>query len=81
MFSLSSLALDRKKGFSGMEYAQKMVPLPTGAFLFCNCILSLADLPLLGSFPLSLVYNQNWRTGPSLLAGSLLFNCLMPMSK
>lgn len=64
-----------------MEDAQKTVPLPTGSFLFCNCILPLADLPHLGSLLLTLVCNHNWRTGPLLLAGSLLFNCLMPMSK
>ena len=63
----------KKKASSGMDDAWRTV--------FCNCILSLADLALLGSLPLLLVCDHNWSTDPLLFPGSLLFNYLMPMGK
>ena len=63
----------KKKASSRMDDAWRTV--------FCNCILSLADLALLGTLPLLLVCDHNWSTDPLPFPESLLFNYLMPMGK
>ena len=55
----------KKKASSRMDDAWKTV--------FCNCILSLADLQLLGSLPLLLVCDHNWSCFPEVCC--LIISC------